>query len=611
MKTSTHYSPWDLLPVVEPCTISPSEDEFYENVSKHLIKDVVRITMNGIPIDLDKVAELEKVLDDVLADVKKRLFTNPLISEFLKIQHAKLVQDYQDEQRSKTKDYTHFLKDFDSTKMEHRSYFMNTYAEEFNLELPEATLPGIDVPKWTVKDTKRYADRVVIQRLLAGQLSDTNKFVKKAMRSLADKKAELNNRRFNYEDNIRNAPKMPIPPFNPASAPQKQALFAWLGVKSEKTSKDTGLPSWDRDEIERINKETDNDDVRDFTQAFIDHSFGAIVKQNFIEGFYRYTIGDRLYGNIKLFGAKSFRLTSNEPNLLNMPSTRSIYSKPVKKCLIAPPGYVVLAIDYGALEDRVIASLSRDTNKCNIFLEGLDGHSLNAYGYFKDEVAQHMGITGNTTADVRTMYELVEGGHKELKAIRQKGKPATFGLSYGAFPPKVARTLKISVPAAQSIFDSYHNELYSGITDYRENYVLPTSAEHGKIHLGMGCYLKTDNASRDIRTLNNATCQFWSILTLLTINKMHQLIDDAGLHNDVQCISTIYDSIYYIVKDDATTLKWVNDKLVPIMVQDWMENQTIANEATAEIGYDWADMEQIPNGATLEEIKAVLANIRS
>ena len=72
-----------------------------------------------------------------------------------------------------------------------------------------------------------------------------------------------------------------------------------------------------------------------------------------------------------------------------MPSTKSIYSKPIKKCFVAPPGYVVLAVDYGALEDRVIASLTRDTNKCAVFLQGLDGHALNTLGYGFPELPVH------------------------------------------------------------------------------------------------------------------------------------------------------------------------------------------------------------------------------
>lgn len=295
--------------------------------------------------------------------------------------------------------------------------------------------------------------------------------------------------------------------------------------------------------------------------------------------------------------------------MLNAPSTGSVFAKPIKRCFTAPPGYVVYAIDLSALEDRVIASLSRDVNKMSVFTDGLDGHCLNALGYFKEEVAQHMELTGDTVTDVSKFFDLQEHGHKELKAIRQKGKPATFGLSYGAFPPKVAATLKIPLEEAESIFNRYHNELYSGITDYRENYVLPTAEQNGRIHLGLGCYIKTDDPGSDIRTLNNATCQFWSIVTALTVAKMDQIITRSGLSDDVQITSTIYDSIYMIVKKDANLIKQLNDAIVPIMTADFMENQAIHNEAAGEIGPDWADLELVPNNASVEDVQKILDNI--
>ena len=40
------------------------------------------------------------------------------------------------------------------------------------------------------------------------------------------------------------------------------------------------------------------------------------------------------------------------------------------------------------MEDRVIANLSRDKNKCSIFTEGIDGHCLNSYYYFKDKIVR-------------------------------------------------------------------------------------------------------------------------------------------------------------------------------------------------------------------------------
>ncbi len=297
-------------------------------------------------------------------------------------------------------------------------------------------------------------------------------------------------------------------------------------------------------------------------------------------------------------------------NLLNLPSTKSIYSKPVKQCFTAPPGFLVVGIDLSALEDRVIASLSRDTSKMAVFTDGLDGHCLNAYGYFPDEVAQHMSITGNLVTDVKEFFRLVESGHKPLKDIRQRGKPATFGISYGAYPPKVSKTLKISLEAATSIFNNYHQVLYPGITKYREDYVLPTTKTNGRIHLGLGCYLNSNDPDRDIRSLSNATCQFWSILTLLAINKLHQLIDYEHLHNDIFVTATIYDSIYFIVRDDPSIIHWLNEVIVPILTKDFMLDQAIPNEAACEVGTSWADLVHIPNGASLEAITTIVDQLK-
>ena len=115
-------------------------------------------------------------------------------------------------------------------------------------------------------------------------------------------------------------------------------------------------------------------------------------------------------------------------------------------------------------------------------------------------------------------------------------------------------------------------------------------------------YLKSDDPTNDIRTLNNATCQFWSIITYLTINKIHQLIDKAGLQNDIKCISSIYDSIYFTVRADANLIKWLNDNIVPIITQDFMVDQAIHNEAAGEIGPDWATLCHVPNNASIYQI---------
>jgi DNA polymerase-1 len=126
-------------------------------------------------------------------------------------------------------------------------------------------------------------------------------------------------------------------------------LFEWLGIESENKSKTSGEDSFDRDEIERINKSTEDPLIKEFTQCFIDNSFAAIIRNNFIKAFYTYTVNSRLQGNFKLLGALSGRYTSSKPNLLQLPSTGSIFAKPVKECFTAPEGKLILAVDLSAL----------------------------------------------------------------------------------------------------------------------------------------------------------------------------------------------------------------------------------------------------------------------
>lgn len=168
-------------------------------------------------------------------------------------------------------------------------------------------------------------------------------------------------------------------------------------------------------------------DLREVLTSLIDFSYASIIRNNFVESFYKYTINNRLHGIYKLFGAKSFRLTSNSPNMLNSPSTGSVYAKPVKKCFVAEPNHIFYMVDFASLEDHVIANLSKDKNKCAIFLSNVDAHCLNSLYYFKDEIEKELPRESNETDyQYASRYkEAVDNGNKKLKTIRQKSKPIT------------------------------------------------------------------------------------------------------------------------------------------------------------------------------------------
>jgi hypothetical protein len=605
-------SPIDLLPLPEPRSQEYPDGWFYENVAKHLIGDTIRIMHNGLPIDLDRVYELEIELDSILEGVQHTIDNNKWIKEFQEAMFPQKSAELRAEVEAKMRGPDYYYQPFTLEKaraVANRSIYMNLFIEEHAEELFDIVTPIEEiiegVPKWTVRDIKPYVDKFPeLNRLLKKTISPDEPRAEAAARQFAILKSEIYNRSYltqianiNFNDVMGS--------FNPGSSLQKRKFFDWVGVEPIAFSKDTGEPSYGREQIEELQRSEDDPDLLELYQAFVDFSFAAIVRNNFINAFYKYTVlmGDgstRLFGSYKLLGAKSARYTSNNPNLLNLPSTGSIYAAPVKRCLTAPPGFIVATADFNALEDRVLASLTLDEGKCSIIEKGLDGHCYNALGYYKDQVESVIGEEGTYEEKV-TRFKDQCSSNKTLKKLRQDSKPNTFKLAYGGYPDADK-----GGSITQEIFDNYHNVLYGGVKKYTNEYVLKTSQENKRLHLGMGFYIRTDNAERDIRTLHNNTCQFWSILTALAINKMHELIDANNLQDDILVTSTIYDSIYFIVRKDPYIVKWLNDTLIPVMNTDFMVNQRIKNDCALDIGPDWNTLTELSHDASIEYIQGVL-----
>ena len=599
--------PHELLPLPPSSQYDPSVEDpsyFYENVLKPLNKDFIRIMGNGLLIDYDAAETLRDTVTTIVEEVQQTLNANPIIIAFQNTQYTKKYSEYLAEMETKKKTIQDFIKPYKPDDMFHRTYVVNTILEANGLQQYFCS-------KWAIADIKKFLsieDIPILSRVMNKTISTSSEYITTAMHSIAEEKMRIYNKS-HYEDKVSSVTREKLlPPFNPGSSTQKKALFDFLEIEPLAYSADTGEASWGRDQIEEILYATPETDVdlRQLLQCFVDHSYGNIIKTNFMEAFDKFTVDGYLYGNLNLFGAKTARPTSNSPNLLNMPSTGSIYSKPLKQCFVAPPGYLIWSIDYAALEDRIIANLSEDTNKLSVFTEGIDGHSLAATYYFPERVSASIGPYTDNKAAAILLKSLVDSGDKIAKSIRQDAKPVSFGLAYGAYPPKVAATIKCTLPEAEAIFNAYHNEMYPDITRYREEYVLPTAISQKYLHLGLGCRLYTDNPDKDIRTLSNGTIQFWSILTLIAVNELHHNIDIHHMQDNVLVNATIYDSMYGLVKADAESISWLNNTIVPIMEKDFMTNQIVHNEAELEVGTSWADLTTIPKNATIPQIKEII-----
>ena len=162
----------------------------------------------------------------------------------------------------------------------------------------------------------------------------------------------------------------------------------------------------------------------------------------------------------------------------------------------------------------------------------------------------------------------------------------------------------------KTIYDKFHNKLYPGITKYNKDVVLWQAKQTGELHMGLGCYIKTNDPDRDARTLGNVAIQFYDLITLLAIPQLEKAIIDDNMQEHVFITATIYDALYFEVREEAKYIKWLNDTLIAIMVAPMFDDMSVPNVANLDIGDSWASQVELSNNASLEEIEQVLAKLK-
>ena len=374
-------------------------------------------------------------------------------------------------------------------------------------------------------------------------------------------------------------------------------LFSIMGYDPIEVTK-SGAPSTNRASIKEFLDYEDHPEKKEALECLINFSQIGIILNTFLKSFEEDSIEVapgvfRLYGNLKNGGTQTYRPTANNPNLLNAPSG-SEYGKLIKKCFKARDGFIIGSSDHASLQGRTGANLTRDANLIRLYNEDLDMHSVHATRFWPEKFPDF--------EDTKEYYESVKANYG---SIRDASKPGTFLMQFGGGVAKLAKTLKISVSEATTIHHAYHGVLYPGMAKYNDRVGMEATRD-GYVELGLGLRLQCpsvyskDDATKAaaLRSVANATVQFWDVLTLIGIEKFQNHIEECGYIGKVIIHSTVYDSVYMEIENNPETIEWVNTVLIADMIEDYMEDQPVKLMANLDITKpegSWADLQELPN----------------
>jgi len=275
---------------------------------------------------------------------------------------------------------------------------------------------------------------------------------------------------------------------------------------------------------------------------------------------------NRLHTTFAQAVASSGRLSSNNPNLQNIP-IRTERGQQVRKAFIPrSKEYKILSADYSQIELRIIAALSNDEGMIDAFKKGMDIHSATAAKVFNVPL------------------------NEVTREMRGRAKAVNFGIAYGQTAFGLSQNLNITRTEAKEIIDNY-NMQFPGVKSLMESNI-----EYARLHGYTKTMLGRKRYIKDINSQNNTVR---SQAERIAVNSPIQ-----GSAADMIKVAMI--KIHHAIKKEklkSTMLLQVHDELVfdvhekeievlKKLVVDNMVNAITINvpiEAEVGIGDNWLE----------------------
>lgn len=260
------------------------------------------------------------------------------------------------------------------------------------------------------------------------------------------------------------------------------------------------------------------------------------------------------------------RLSSNNPNLQNIP-IRTARGREIRKAFIPRDNnHILVSADYSQIELRIVAAISGDPNMCEAFRLGKDIH----------------------TATAAKVYSIDEA--EVTKEMRYKAKSVNFGIIYGQGAFGLADNLGISRTEAKEIIDNYKRE-FAGIQKYMDD-TINYAREMGYVETLMGRkrWLKDINSSNftvrgfaERNAINSPIQGTAADMIKLAMIKIHAALQQEKLESKM--ILQVHDELVF----DAVESEL--DVLKPLILANMKAALLLPNDVPVEaevgIGENW------------------------
>jgi DNA polymerase-1 len=211
-----------------------------------------------------------------------------------------------------------------------------------------------------------------------------------------------------------------------------QVLYERLGLKGGRKGK-SGAYSTDVNELERLAAEG-----VDCARLVLDWRQLTKLKSTYTDALQAVINPEtgRVHTSFSLTGAQTGRLSSNDPNLQNIP-IRTELGRKIRDAFVAEPGYVLMSADYSQIELRIAAHMADVPQLKEAFQAKADIHTM-------------------------TAEELFGSADREN---RNKAKTVNFAILYGVSPWGLASRMGVPKEEGQAIIARYF-ERFPGIRAY-------------------------------------------------------------------------------------------------------------------------------------------------